>query len=626
MTHPGPHRVVTLAGHVDHGKSTLLRALTGMEPDRLPEERLRGRTIELGFLWADLDVDTRVAFVDVPGHARLVGTMIAGSGVSPAGLLVVAADDGPSVQTREHLDILDLLGVPGIAIALTKADRVEEERLAEVEGQVATLVAGTTFAAAPVVPVAAPVGLGLGRLKAALCRGLADIEPPVGDRAARLWIDRAFTMDGSGTVVTGTLADGYLRSGDPVEVLPGGRRARVRRIQQLGRAVDVAQPGTRVAANLVGVDVAMMRRGDVLVVGEDLPSASVVDAWVRLLPDEEFTGTVRLRLHCGTAVRTCRARVLGDTSTEDGGDVGDAGLAVRLTLDDPLPARVGDRLIRREPGRGRTVGGGVVVDPLVPGRSCVRDRRARARAVMTAASALRTARDVTAVQAAWLQLAPGMRSEDELEAWTGGRGPGPGAGPGPQRIGRFVTTEPALAAHVAQLVEAAGRRDSVRSAVAGLVAVGLPVEAASAVLEHARTSGHVDIDADVVVERGSGDGLTVDRSRRGDQLVARFVTGALDPPDLLTVANELEVTHLERQRLVASGALVRCGDLTLAGATIDDACELLRELQRTSGPFTASQARVTLGTTRRVAIPLLEHLGRTGRTRFDGQHHRFTDT
>ncbi len=632
---PAAHRVVTLAGHVDHGKSTLLRALTGMEPDRLPEERLRGRTIELGFLWTHLGDSTRVAFVDVPGHARLIGTMIAGSGVSPAALLVIAADDGPSIQTREHLDILDLLGVPGIVIALTKVDRVDQRRLSQVEAMVLSLIAGTSFAGAPLVPVAPLEGRGIERLKDELRRGLAAISPPAGDRSARLWIDRAFSVDGSGTVVTGTLADGPLRRGDLVSVLPGGARARVRRIQQLGQDVEVAQPGTRAAANLVGIDVRTMRRGDVLIAGETPASSSVIDTWIRLLPDERIGGSEMFRIHCGTATRSCRARVLGVESD---------GSAVRLTCNEPLPTRVGDRLILRAPGRGRTIGGGIVVDPLVLTRGPAEDTASRTRSVRAAATALRAARSSAAVQAAWLLLEPGIRSAGEIETWTGGRpigATGPGVLSAPEvaevaetaetarmaRVGSYVTSEEMLSVYLQRLVEAADRDEEVNTAIAGLVDSGLPTEAAKAVLEHARASGRVDVGAggDVLVAHGSAEKLTSDRVQRHERLIARFVAGALEPPDLLEVADELGVSHLERQSLVASGALVRIGDLTFAGAVVDQACARLGELQRASGPFTASQARVALETTRRIVIPLLEHLRRIGRARFDGQQHHIVD-
>ena len=613
---PPTHRVVTMAGHVDHGKSTLLRALTGMEPDRLPEERLRGRTIELGFLWADLEgPSTRVAFVDVPGHARLVGTMIAGSGVSPAALLVVAADDGPAVQTREHLGILDLLGVPGIAVAITKVDRVEPERIAAVEEEVRALTSGTTFAAAPFIQVVGPDGRGIDRLRHVLRTRLAELPLPVDDRGARLWVDRAFSVDGSGTVVTGTLADGPLHRGDQVGLLPGGARARVRRLQQLGADVEVAAPGTRVAANLVGLGVAAVRRGDVLVVGEPAPLTTRLDASVRLVHGELLERTTVLRLHCGTAVRTCRVRPLLVGAARDTG----GPIPVRITPDGPLAVRVGDRFILREPGRGRTLGGGVVVDPDPPGRSNGKDRVAQAAAVVAVGDRLLGVRDLRAVQSAWLSLAPGVRRVEAVSMWTGG----PPVELVP--IGGFVADGSAVEAATELLLSVAVSGGSIQTASEALVAQGLPREAADAVIEHARHEGKVIVDGGTLARPGTGDARADERARRRETLVLRFEAAALDPPDLLTVARELEVDHLERQAILASGALVRCGDLTLAGRTVEDAVRVLRDLQTSAGPFTASQARIALGTTRRVLIPLLEHLVRTGRTRFDGARHRIVE-
>lgn len=607
-----------------------------MQPDRLPEERQRGRTIELGFLWTELDeVGSRVAFVDVPGHARLVGTMIAGSGVSPAALLVVAADDGPSVQTREHLDILDLLGVPGMAIAVTKVDRVDDIRAAEIDSLVRALVMGTTFASAPIVHVVAPTGKGLDRLRQELRSGLSGLPRPVEDRSARLWIDRAFSIDGSGTVVTGTLSDGPLRRGDRVCVLPGSGRARIRRLQQLGQDVEVVLPGTRVAVNLVGVEVGAVRRGDVLVAGEHGPLTSTMDVWVRMLPGEEAGRNTILRLHCGTAVRFCRLRPFAEDAAKDVGWVTggpERGLAGRLVLDGGLPVRVGDRFILREPGRGRTVGGGVVVDPLVPIRSTARDRRARTPAIDVAAAVLLTASELHAVQEAWLELPPRVRRTEDLEAWTGGplqestvTGSGVASTARTVLLDQWVALISTVQAYEDVLGEAASEGQSVRSAIATLASQGLPSDAAGALLDHARRTGRVEIEDDHLVTLGSRDAIGRERTQRTMALVARFVDAGLDPPDLSSVARELDVGHLERQALFTSGALVRCGDLTLGGRTVEAAIEVLHRLQAETGPFSASQARVALGTTRRVAIPLLEHLVRTGRSRFDGQQHRLVE-
>lgn len=608
----GTHRVVTLAGHVDHGKSTLLRALTGMEPDRLPEERLRGRTIELGFLWAELDPrGDRVAFVDVPGHARLIGTMIAGSGVSPAALLAVAADDGPSVQTREHLEILDLLGVPGIAIALTKVDRVDPSRVGEMEERIRAITAGTTFEDAPVIPVAALEGRGIDGVREALVSGLGRLPRPDADRHARLWIDRVFTIDGSGTVVTGTLADGPLRRGDEVGLQPGDVRARVRRLQQLGVDVELAMPGTRVAVNLSAVEVAEVRRGDVLVAGPRRPATSVLDAWVRLLPGRRLEGSNVLRLHCGTAVRDCRVRPIVHASSAEQ----DVEVAVRIIADAPLAVLVGDRILLRDPGRRSTVGGGVVVDPLPPSRLTAEGRGPRAVAIGVAGATLASSRGLGVAQSTWLRIPPGIRRADELAAWTGGA---PTAG---VPLGDWVMDAETHDATSRRLVDSAGEHTTVPAALAALARRGFPQAAAGILLRSLHERGAFVIDGDSLLPADSGEQLRDERARRRRELIARFTEAGLDPPDLTTVASDLGVEHLERQSILRSGELVRCGDVTLAARTVDAAVETLLRLQSVSGPFTASEARIALGATRRVIIPLLEHLALTSRARFDGTRH-----
>ncbi|MDP9023067.1 MAG: selenocysteine-specific translation elongation factor, partial [Actinomycetota bacterium] len=312
--------VVATAGHVDHGKSTLLRALTTMEPDRWEEERRRGLTIDLGFVWTNLDVpdgDARltVAFVDVPGHERFIANMLAGAGAVQLALFVVAADDGWSAQSQEHLDILDLLGVRAAVVAVTKADLAGDERAATVAADVGRRLAATSLAGAPVVVVDAITGRGVPELRATLARRLAQT-PAAGDVGRpRLWVDRSFTITGAGTVATGTLVDGWLRVGQELILSPDGRTVRVRGLQSLGADVDAAAPGSRVAVNLSGVDREEVARGDALVgltTGDGRPApartvrgawraTATLDAWVRALPGQEVGRTGAWHLHAGSA-------------------------------------------------------------------------------------------------------------------------------------------------------------------------------------------------------------------------------------------------------------------------------------------------------------------------------------
>ena len=330
-------RVVCTAGHVDHGKSALVRALTGMEPDRLAEERRRGLTLDLGFAWTAVGDET-VAFVDLPGHERYVPTMLAGAGAVELALFVVAADEGWKPQSEEHLAILDLLGVRHAVVALTKCDLVDPAHAA---GVVAERLRGTGLEGAAVVPVSAVTGAGLDALRAALGRLLAAAPAPADRGRPRLWVDRSFSVRGAGTVVTGTLTGGTLRAGATLTVLPGRRSARVRGLQALGEPVEEAGPGTRVAVNLAGVAREEVHRGDALGLAGQWREVSAFDALVRTLAPIDRRGA--WRLHTGSAERAARLHPL------DGPTLEAAGYA-RIELDAPLPLAAGDRFILRDTG------------------------------------------------------------------------------------------------------------------------------------------------------------------------------------------------------------------------------------------------------------------------------------
>ena len=298
--------VVATAGHVDHGKSTLVRALTGMEPDRWAEERRRGMTLGLGFAWTGLPSGATVAFVDVPGHERFVPTMLAGVGPAPAVLFVVAADGGWMPQSAEHLDALHALRVRHGLLAVTRSDladpgRGRERALAE--------IAATSLGEVEAVAVSGTTGAGLDALRAALDRLVAVLPAPDPAAPVRLWVDRAFTVRGSGTVVTGTLGAGAMRSGDELELVPGGRRVVVRGLQSLGRAVEEVYGTARVAANLRGVAVDEIARGAALVTPGAWTATSTVDVRLRGAPAAELPA--ESVLHAGSAAVPVRVRPLG---------------------------------------------------------------------------------------------------------------------------------------------------------------------------------------------------------------------------------------------------------------------------------------------------------------------------
>jgi selenocysteine-specific elongation factor len=357
--------VIGTAGHVDHGKSTLVQALTGINPDRLREEQEREMTIDLGFAWLTLPNGESIGIVDVPGHRDFIENMLAGVGGIDAALFVIAADEGVMPQTREHLAILDLLRIPGGVVALTKIDLIDDPDWLElVQADVSEALQGTVLDGAPIIPVSARTGQGLAELTAALQEVLART-PPRPDRGRpRLWIDRVFTIGGFGTVVTGTLVDGHLEVGQEVEILPRGLRARIRGLQTHKTRIQRAVPGSRVAINLTGISKQDLARGDLVTTPGWLRPTTLTDVRLDLLRDAPFPlkHNAFVKFFCGSAETVARVRLLG-TETLAPGESG----WVQLELDDPLPLVRGDRFIIRVPSPAVTVGGGEVVDPN-PGR------------------------------------------------------------------------------------------------------------------------------------------------------------------------------------------------------------------------------------------------------------------
>ena len=362
--------VIGTAGHVDHGKSTLVLALTGIDPDRLAEEKAREMTIDLGFAWLTLD-GQEVGVIDVPGHRDFIENMLAGVGGIDLALFVIAADEGIMPQTREHLAILDLLQVPRGVIALTKTDLVDDpEWLELVPLEIADTMQGMALAGAPIVPVSARSGQGLDKLREVLSASLHEIPPPPDLGRPRLPIDRVFTLSGFGTVVTGTLLDGRLRVGDEVEVQPGGLAGRVRGLQTHKTKRDTALPGNRVAVNLSGIDREALGRGQVVAARGVVRPTLRLDAHYRHLPDADapLAHNAEVKLFLGAAEVTARARVIGGEHIPPGAEGW-----LQLALVEPVAAVRGDRFILRRPSPGATLGGGRVLDPR-PGR---RHRRFR---------------------------------------------------------------------------------------------------------------------------------------------------------------------------------------------------------------------------------------------------------
>jgi len=351
--------IVGTAGHIDHGKSALVRALTGVDPDRLPEEKRRGITIDLGFADLELD-DLRIGFVDVPGHERFVKNMLAGAHGIDLLALVIAADEGVMPQTREHFDICRLLGVSNGLVVLTKTDLVDEEMLVLVEDDARELIAGSFLESAPLVSVSSRTGAGMDQLKSQLVDLGKRVPPRSKDFTTRLPIDRAFSMKGFGAVVTGTLISGKITEGDELELLPLKVNVRVRGLQVHNKSVHDAHAGQRTAVNLAGIDTAQIERGMVLAPAGRLRPTQIVDAWIDVLPGaaRAVRSRSRVRFHIGAAEVLGRVRVLGGSSVEAG-----SGGLVQLRLEAPVVAVHDDRFILRSYSPAETIAGGVIVDP-----------------------------------------------------------------------------------------------------------------------------------------------------------------------------------------------------------------------------------------------------------------------
>ncbi|MDQ3762958.1 MAG: selenocysteine-specific translation elongation factor [Actinomycetota bacterium] len=580
--------VVATAGHVDHGKSTLVRALTGMEPDRWAEERRRGMTIDLGFAWTTLPTGSTVAFVDVPGHERFVPNMLAGVGPVPAVMFVVAADEGWMPQSREHLEAVHALNVQHGLLAVTRSDLMDpglarEEALAH--------LAGSSLGRIPAVCVSGTTGAGLDDLRAALATLVAGLPAPDTGADVRLWVDRAFTIHGAGTVVTGTLAGGTLHLGDELELASGRRRVGVRGLQSLGLPVESVPAVARVAVNLRGVPREAVRRGDALLTPGAWLTSSTVD--VRLSTGLAADLARNVVLHAGTAAVSVRVRPLGvDTA--------------RLSLKQPLPLRIGDRALLREPGTRRIPAGVTVLD--------VRPPALRRRGAAAARAAELSTMDGTPDGVAELHRR-GLVRREELIAMGA---PEPAGVP---QAGGWLVAPAVLAQRAVQLAAAVAEH-----AAANPLEPGMPLETARQITampdvrlvelllgrELTVTDGRVHV-------TGPATGLPAAIRSAIAEIRAELAQRPFAAPEAHRLA-ELGLGTKQLAAAVRAGELLKIADgIYLAPGADDDAVIRLRGLP---SPFTLSQARQALDTTRRVAVPIMELLARRGISRQlpDGTH------
>ena len=591
--------VVATAGHVDSGKSTLVRALTGMEPDRWEEERRRGLTIDLGYAWTTLPSGQEVAFVDVPGHERFLGNMLAGIGPAPVVCFVVAADEGWQAQSSDHRDAVAALGIEHGIVVLSRADRASGQRVAEVLSRTRTELAGTGLREAPAVVVSAIDGTGLAELRATLDGVLAQVPAPTTTGRVRLWVDRSFTITGSGTVVTGTLAAGTLAQGDRLELLghAGPRSVVVRGLQSRDTSYTSVQPVSRVALNLRDVAAADIRRGDALVTPDAWRTTGVVGI-------QRTTGAAyddvpgQIMVHVGTASVPARLRPFGPDHA-------------RLVLDRHLPLVLGDRLVLRDPGSRAVLGGARILDadpPELRRRGDGAQWAGRLAGMDPAGDVLQEVAARGAVQVPHLQKL-GLLAGNDAHAPDGVR-----------VFGDWWVHAPLLEAWQHRLrtaVQALHERDPLAPGLSMGAARDLLRLPDERLLSHVIDAAELQQDSGHIRLPGSQDNLGPIEPAI-TQLERRLGAHAFHAPE----ADELAALGLGVRELAAAertGRLLRLRDGVVLLPTAPALA--MRTLAGLDQPFTTSQARQALDTTRRTAVPLLEHLDSRGWTkRIDAGH------
>jgi len=608
--------VLGVIGHVDHGKTALVRSLTGMETDRLPEERKRGISIALGFAHAKIG-GAEVDFVDMPGHERFVRTMVSGATGIAAALLVVAANEGVMPQTREHVDIAGLLGVRRAVIAVTKADLVPPEQAIAAAHEAMALAAGASLHAGDAVPVSALTGLGIEALRQAIAEALGATPEPEESGFAYLPVDRAFSMAGHGTVVTGTLRRGKLLAGDALEAVPANLPARVRGLQVHGARVAEARPGQRVAVNLRGIDPLQVRRGTALATPGLLPPSTWLSVELRAVADAPPLPTgARLLLLVGTQEAGARLRLLDREVLEPG-----AAALAQVQCAEPVAVPARERFILRTASPALTVGGGRVLDP-----ETRRQRRhsapvlARLRALAAATPEQVVAQEVQAAGAAGVPLdrlarLAGLAPARVVEALQAER-------PAAVVLGRdrIAVAQAAFEALLARLPQVlAGQQEAHPKGLARAQLATLVPPASPAVLEEA-VAGLV---AKGVLRQESGLVRVPQVAREADRaqqenasaarLAERVRQAGLSPPDAQEIAPDPASRRL-LDRLVREGTLIRALDhvqkreILFHRDAVEAAQRRLTPLLAQAPGLLVREAGAALGISRKYSVPLLEHL------------------
>ncbi len=618
--------IIGTAGHIDHGKTSLVRAITGVDTDRLKEEKARGITIDLGFAYMPADAGEVLGFIDVPGHEKFVHTMLAGAGGIDFALLVVAADDGVMPQTREHLAIIDLLGVRHGLVALTKVDLVDNARRQAVTDEITALLAGTVLDGAPILPVSTATGSGVGAVRAALEDAAARMARRAAGGRFRLAVDRSFSLQGTGTVVTGTVLSGRVSVGDKVMLSPSGRSVRVRSIRAQDRPAETGQAGDRCGINLAGEGIGKddIARGDVLLDESLHAPADHIDARLRVLPGEPkpIGQWFPVRLH--HAAREVGARiVLLDDPVQPGG----SGL-VQLVLEAPIAAAAGDRFVIRDTSAQRTIGGGTFLDLRGPARK----RRTPERRAQLAAHA---EPDPARAVARLLETAP---FHLDLGAFTRDRALSADTGPAlvaelglrtlPVGASVVVLSGARWAGFSSQLLEALDAFHAANPDLPGLgierlrmqMQLRLPAPAFRAALQSLAQAREIALAGAWVRRAGFAVRLTpADEAQWA--LVQPLLAGQerFRPPRVRDIAGMIGAPEGEVRRLLKLLSRLACVDevahdhFFLRG-TVAEMVAILEHLSVVHGSFTAAQFRDAVENGRKVAIQILEFFDRHGVT------------
>ncbi len=626
--------IVGTAGHIDHGKTSLVKALTGVDADRLKEEKERGITIDIGF--ADLTVgDVHFGFVDVPGHERFVKNMLAGAHGIDLVMLVVAADEGVMPQTREHFDICRLLEVKSGLVAITKVDLVDEEFLQLVEAETADFVAESFLEGTPVLRVSSRTGAGIDELKKTLAKLATKVQERSDQAVARLPIDRVFTIKGFGTVVTGTLIAGQIRAGDDLELLPSaGRHARARNIQVHGHSTQEARAGERTAINLQGIEVAEIERGQALAPAGRLQASSMLDVRLRLLPSapRSLRTRSRVRLHVGTAEVLARVVLLGQSELTPG-----SVSFAQLRLETPTLAAPGDHFIIRSYSPSVTIGGGVIADSLP------RKHRLREGSQIVAQLEQLVAADEVERIALLVEMAGehGM-SQAEIAARSGS----PDdviklAAEALTKSRRAITASPSplllvarpafeeLAKSVRALLKQFHSRSPLESGMGReemreKIFAHLPPEIFRAVVAQLVERNEVVAEKDLLRLSTHRVALSAEEQAAKDHLSAAFASAALQPMSLeeaiAKAGPQFGIDQARAQRfaqmLINSGELVRVADLIFHRSALDGLRDTLQKFKAERGArIEVGEFKDLTGVSRKYAIPLLAYLDRQRVTR-----------